>query len=199
MDELSRLSEVARARGLTVCVAESLTSGRLANTVGAGHDAADWFAGGVVAYRTEIKERVLGVVAGTDPCSASCAEQLALGALELFDADACVSTTGVGGPGPEVGHPPGTVYLGWATRQASGHRALALRGDPSAIIEQATEAATRLLLFHLEGLRAPGPLRAGAQPGTTPIRSGAPGADAASSASSSSLSGRTSPTASANG
>lgn len=199
MDGLERLSEIARERGLKVCVAESLTSGRLANTVGAGADAADWFSGGVVAYRAETKERVLGIVPGTDPCSAACAEQLAVGALELFDADICVSTTGVGGPGPEGGHPPGTVYLGWATQLATGHRALAFPGAPAAVLDAATDAAVRLLLFHLEALRLPGPRRNKGQPGTSPIRNGAPGADAAASASSSSLSGRTSPTASANG
>ena len=120
--DLERLGELARSRGLRVSVAESLTSGRLANTIGAGEGASGWFAGGIVAYFTEVKERVLGLTPGTDPTSAACAEQLATGARELFDADICVSTTGVGGPGPEGGHPAGTVYLGWATADDAGHR-----------------------------------------------------------------------------
>jgi len=161
MDEVSRLSEVARERRLRVCVAESLTSGRLANTVGAGAEASTWFAGGIVAYLTDVKERVLGVTPGTDPCSAACAEQLATGALALFDADVCVSTTGVGGPGAEGGHPAGTVYLGWATRSAGGHRALSFTGGPETVIEASVRAAVRLLEFHAEGLRAAGPRRQG--------------------------------------
>jgi len=202
MDEVHRLSEIARERGLRICVAESLTSGRLAAEVGAGPDASAWFAGGLVAYATDVKERALGLAPGTDPCSASCARQIAEGGLALFRADVCVSTTGVGGPGPEDGHPPGTVYLGWATAQGSGHRALSLPGDPAQVVDEAVRAAVRLLLFHAEGARRPGPLRtptAPAQPGTSPMRSGAPGADAAASASSRSHSGRTSPTASAKG
>ncbi|NKF34622.1 CinA family protein, partial [Pseudomonas sp. BGM005] len=67
---LERLGEVARERGLRVCVVESLTSGRVASTVGAVEGAGDWFAGGVVAYRPDIKERVLGMTPGTDPVSA---------------------------------------------------------------------------------------------------------------------------------
>lgn len=189
MQEMVRVSAIARERRLRVCVAESLTSGRLANTVGAGEDASIWFAGGIVAYLTDVKERVLGVTPGTDPCSTACAEQLAVGALRLFDADICVSTTGVGGPGPEGGHPAGTVHLGWATASASGHRSLALVGDPEEVLEGSTTAAVRLLAFHLEGIRAPGPRRqsGGAEaqrPGTSPILSGASGADAAASASS---------------
>lgn len=193
MEELARVSDVARERGLRVCVAESLTSGRLAGTVGAGADASVWFAGGIVAYLTAVKERVLGLTPGTDPCSATCAEQLAAGALTLFDADICVSTTGVGGPGPEGGHPAGTVYLGWATAEGRGHRALALVGDPEQVLEQATAAAVRLLAQHLEAVRPAGPRRhdgaSGSQrPGASPIRSGAPGTDAAAIASSMSAS-----------
>ncbi|MFJ2504625.1 CinA family protein [Microbacterium sp. NPDC087592] len=158
-DHIERLSDLARERGLRVAVAESLTSGRLANTVGSGADASEWFAGGVVAYLTDVKERVLGLVPGTDPCSAACAEQLAIGARDLLDADLCVSTTGVGGPDPDGGHPPGTVYLGWATPDSVGHRRLALTGDPEEVLATTVEAAVRLLAFHAEGLRPAGPRR----------------------------------------
>ncbi|WP_051662286.1 MULTISPECIES: CinA family protein [unclassified Microbacterium] len=158
-DHIERLSDLARERGLRVAVAESLTSGRLANTVGSGADASEWFAGGVVAYLTDVKERVLGLVPGTDPCSAACAEQLAIGARDLLDADLCVSTTGVGGPDPDGGHPPGTVYLGWATPDAVGHRRLALTGGPEEVLATTVEAAVRLLAFHAEGLRPAGPRR----------------------------------------
>ncbi|WP_083511042.1 CinA family protein [Microbacterium sp. XT11] len=189
MEEVDRLSAVARDRGLRVCVVESLTSGKLASVVGAGEGASEWFAGGMVAYLTDVKERVLGLTPGTDPCSAACAEQLATGALSLFDADVCVSTTGVGGPGPEGGHPAGTVYLGWATRSATGHRGLSFAGGPEEVMDAAVEAAARLLAFHAESVQPAGPLRSGAgQPGTTPMRSGAPDADAASIAASSSAS-----------
>ncbi|MCI1019091.1 CinA family protein [Microbacterium sp. C5A9] len=160
---LERLGEVARDRGLRVCVVESLTSGRLASTVGAVEGAGDWFTGGVVAYRTDIKERVLGVTPGTDPVSAVCAEQLADGARRLFDADLCVSTTGVGGPDAEGGHDAGTVYLGWASNDGIGHRMLALTGDPGEVLDETVEIAVRLLAFHAESLHPAGPRRGDAQ------------------------------------
>lgn len=158
---LDRLSEVAAERGLRVCVVESLTSGRLASTIGAGEDAGDWFAGGIVAYLTDVKESLLGLTPGTDPCSAECAEHLAESARRLFDADLCVSTTGVGGPDAEGGHEPGTVFIGWATNDGVGHRMLALTGDPQEILDEAVDTATRLLAFHAEGIRPAGPRRAG--------------------------------------
>lgn len=174
---LDRLSEVAAERGLRVCVVESLTSGRLANTIGAGEQAGDWFAGGVVAYLTDVKERLLGLTPGTDPCSAACAEHLAESGRRMFDADLCVSTTGVGGPGSEGGHEPGTVFLGWSTSDGVGHRMLALTGDPQQILDETVDMATRLLAFHAEGIRPAGPRRTGAGDETT-----ATAADSAGSA-----------------
>ncbi|MFS0854001.1 CinA family protein [Microbacterium sp. 179-I 3D4 NHS] len=156
---LTRLSELAQERGVRLCVVESLTSGRLASTIGAGEGASEWFGGGIVAYQTEEKERILGVTPGLDPTSAECAEQLAEGGRRLFDADLCVATTGVGGPGPENGHPAGTVYLGWSSSDGTGNRMLALSGEPEEIMDAAVAAAVKLLAFHAESLRPVGPLR----------------------------------------
>ncbi|QMU96997.1 CinA family protein [Microbacterium esteraromaticum] len=148
MVDVTALSDLARSRHLHVAVAESLTSGALASAVGAGAEASTWFSGGVVAYLPEVKEWVLGFPADRDPTSAECAEQLARGARELLDADLCVSTTGVGGPDAEDGHPAGTVFLGWATRDGAGHRRLALDGEPDEVLEATVEAAVQLLTFH---------------------------------------------------
>ena len=154
MQEVTQLSLISRSHGLRVAVAESLTSGLLADEIGAGEGASDWFAGGIVAYMTDVKERVLGLAPGTDPCSPECAEQLAAGARELFEADVCVSTTGVGGPDPDGGHAPGTVYLGWASRDGVGHRRLDLGGDPAQVLEGAIAAAMRLLTARAEEISA---------------------------------------------
>ncbi|WP_258934228.1 CinA family protein [Nesterenkonia pannonica] len=45
---------------LTVAVAESLTGGKIANQCAAAKGSGDWFAGGVVAYHSDAKHRVLG-------------------------------------------------------------------------------------------------------------------------------------------
>jgi nicotinamide-nucleotide amidase len=47
--------------------------------------------------------------------TAECAEQMARGVARLTDSDLGLSATGVGGPDPEEGHPPGTVFLGLST------------------------------------------------------------------------------------
>lgn len=144
-DDIDRLSRVASADALRIAVVESLTAGGLAHAIGAGDDASSWFAGGIVAYMTDVKQHLLNMAAGVDPCSAECAEQLAVGGLELFGGDVCVSTTGVGGPDPEGGHPPGTVYLGWAMHDQRGHEHLQLDGDPDAVLTATIDAGVRLL------------------------------------------------------
>lgn len=145
MVDIEELAREALDRDLSIAVAESLTCGHVANTVGAATRASDWFAGGVVAYTVATKERVLGLEPGTDPCSPQCATQLAVGVRELLDADIAVSTTGVGGPEPEGPHAVGTVYLGWATAGASGDHLLRLEGSPVEIIDETTRYAIRLL------------------------------------------------------
>lgn len=60
----SDVGTVLTQRGLTVAVAESLTGGKLANQFAATEGSGEWFAGGVVAYQSDAKHRVLGVPAG---------------------------------------------------------------------------------------------------------------------------------------
>ncbi|GAA1534877.1 PncC family amidohydrolase [Microbacterium ginsengiterrae] len=153
-DDVATLSEMAQDRGLRIAVVESLTAGGLAHAVGAGEKASEWFAGGIVAYMVDVKERLLGLTPGTDPCSPECAEQLATGGRELFDADICVSTTGVGGPDPEGPHPAGTVYLGWSVEGDQGHKLLEVDGSPEDVMAAAIAAATELLVSHGEKIRA---------------------------------------------
>lgn len=149
--DLDRLADLARRKGLRIAVAESLTSGLLASTLGAGPSAEEWFGGGVVAYQTEIKQNVLGLEPGVDPCSPTCAQQLARAVRELFDADIAVSTTGIGGPDPQDGHEPGTVYLGWSPRAETAHLLLHIDGGPEKVLEDAVAQAVRLLTVQAIG------------------------------------------------
>lgn len=149
-DGIAALSALSQERSLRIAVVESLTTGAFAHAVGAGEAASEWFAGGIVAYMKDVKEVLLGVTAGIDPCSAECAEQLAAGGRELFGADLCVATTGVGGPDPEDGHAPGTVYLGWAIEGDHGHRLLELSGPPEQVMAATVDAAIDLLAARAE-------------------------------------------------
>lgn len=63
-------------------MAESLTSGSIAGRLGAAEAASDWFCGGVVAYASSVKYKVLGVDPGP-VVTAPCARQMAQGVCDL--------------------------------------------------------------------------------------------------------------------
>lgn len=153
MTTRDRIADIAQETGATIALAESLTSGSVAAELGKGSGASEWFAGCVVAYRTVVKENVLGMEPGTDPCSPECAVQIASGARRLLGSDVAVSVTGVGGPDPEDGHDAGTVWLGWSTATASGAQLLQIDGDPPEVVGRASEATLSLLLGVLERSR----------------------------------------------
>lgn len=131
---LTRLKE----RGWTIAAAESLTGGMFLEELTAVPGASAAVRGGVVCYTNGVKEHILGVprpLLETDGAvSEPCARLLAENVRAMCDADIGISFTGVAGPDPLEGHPPGTVYIGIAVRgrDATVHR-LTLSGTRDAI------------------------------------------------------------------
>ncbi len=150
---MSLVAEIAdRAEGgkVKVAAAESLTGGKIAAQLAAGESSAEWFCGGVVAYQSEVKFRVLGVDRGP-VVTEKAAKQMAAGVRELHGADVAVAVTGAGGPDPQDGQPVGTVFIGLAGpdgEQAQEHH---FEGDPERVVAETTVAALRMLLT---GIRA---------------------------------------------
>ena len=148
----SDLSELAERVGrglallqLTIAVAESLTGGLLASTFASMEGATDFFFGGLVAYSPEVKFNLLGVTRGP-VITQQAADQMALGAKRLFASDLAVAVTGVGGPDPHEGRPPGTVFLALVGEQREPKRlSLSLDGDPTAICEAVCLERLRLV------------------------------------------------------
>lgn len=143
-DPVERIAAVAQERGWRIGAAESLTSGLVLRRLGAGPAASEWFAGGAVAYDTEVKFGVLGV--GRGPVvTARCAEEMAQGVASLLRVDGAVAVTGVGGPGPEEGHPAGTVFVAtWVEGEVTSRRH-DLTGDPGTVVDRAAWAALTAL------------------------------------------------------
>lgn len=147
------IADLARQHGLTVGAAESLTGGAVSSALAMGSAAAEWFHGGVVSYHERVKYDVLGVTPGP-LVSERCAREMVTGAARVLQVDAAVSTTGAGGPGPQEGQPPGTVYVGVCVRgEVSCHR-LGLDGDPGEVVESATEQSLGLLLQAMQAVFA---------------------------------------------
>ncbi len=135
------VARVLLASGLTLALAESLTGGlaasRLVNVAGAS----GWFRGAVVSYASEVKFDVLGVPGGPVVSDAA-ARSMAEGARRVLGADVGLSVTGVAGPDPQDGRPPGTVFVGLARpgRPAAAVE-LTVPGDRARVRQYATIAA----------------------------------------------------------
>jgi nicotinamide-nucleotide amidase len=145
-DQLAQeVAELARRRSLRVAVAESLTGGEISRRLAAAPDSSEWFVGGVVAYAEDVKFGLLGVDPGPVVTEA-CARQMAAGVADLLHAGIAIAVTGVGGPNPEEGQPPGTVWLATARGAAVHAQRHDLTGEPASIVEQTTELALRALV-----------------------------------------------------
>lgn len=158
------------ARGLTLGTAESLTGGMVCAALTSVPGASAVVRGGIAAYATDLKAALLGVdpalLAREGAVHPEVARAMALGALAALDVDVAVACTGVAGPDPQDGHPPGEVHLAVAVRSSDGGAgaaagtstrvlSLSLNGDRAAVRSGTVAAALALLAQTAAGLPAP--------------------------------------------
>ena len=135
-----RIGRQASDRGVRVAVAEELTGGLVVQALARAEGSSDWLAGGVVAYRRDVKHTVLGVTADK-VVSEQAAREMATAVRGLLGADVAVAVTGAGGPEPQDGERPGTVWIAvdHAGRQLAEHHHF--DGDPGEVCEAARVTA----------------------------------------------------------
>ncbi|WP_431608664.1 CinA family nicotinamide mononucleotide deamidase-related protein [Chryseobacterium sp. 'Rf worker isolate 10'] len=109
------LAEMLTERKLTISTAESCTGGELAKMITSVSGSSKYFLGGIVAYTTDKKIKILNVSKETvdefTVVSEQVAQEMAKGCQQLFETHISLSTTGVAGPGKgEDGKDVGTVY-----------------------------------------------------------------------------------------
>jgi nicotinamide-nucleotide amidase len=134
--------------GWRLAVAESLTGGMVGARLTTVPGASDWFAGGVVAYGSDVKRSLLGV--GPGPVvSEQAAKEMALGVARLLGTEVGLSLTGVAGPTTQDDQPPGTVFVGLA-----GLPADQVAGAPGARVAQLTLRGQRPVVRELATTQA---------------------------------------------
>jgi nicotinamide-nucleotide amidase len=144
-----RIAEIAPRAGLSVAVAESLTGGMISSALAAAPGASAWFRGAVVAYGSEVKHELLDVPPGP-VVSDTAAAAMAQGVRRLLRADLALAVTGAGGPDPQDGQPPGTVFFGIADDAGVRTEHLRLdRRDPAEVCADTAVEALAMLLAQL--------------------------------------------------
>ncbi|MCB0998473.1 MAG: CinA family protein [Ilumatobacteraceae bacterium] len=145
-----RLVRRLLARNVRVATAESLTGGLASHVLVDVPDSGEVHLGGVVAYDSEAKRRVLGV--GDGPVvSGRCAQEMAAGVQRLFGAPCAIAFTGVAGPAEQEGLPVGTVFIAARAGERSAVVGRRFDGDPDEIRLQAVCQGVDLLTELLGG------------------------------------------------
>ena len=159
-DALAREAiEAIAGRGETVATAESLTGGLVADAFVGVPGTSAVYRGGVIPYATSLKHALLGVDAdlleNKGPVDPDVALQMAGGVAERLGATWGVATTGVAGPEPQDGVPPGVVYVAVVGPQVRRVERLDLPGERVDVRLAATEKALRLLTGVVHGAGTP--------------------------------------------
>jgi nicotinamide-nucleotide amidase len=144
-----RLGSLAERSGLTFAVAESLTGGELSARLAATPGSGGWFRGGLVAYASDVKRSVLGVPPGP-VVSEAAATAMAEGVCGLLGADLSVAVTGVAGPDPQDGEPPGTVWFAVRHGNVTTSQLRQFDGDPVDVVDVTCAHALVLLIQRLQ-------------------------------------------------
>ena len=137
--------------GKRLATAESLTGGGIGQAITSVSGASAVFAGGIISYTNEVKNKVLGVpveILDTHGAvSAPVAKAMAEGARRVIGAHVAVAVTGLAGPsGDEFGNPVGTVFIGYADEDTAFAREYHFDGSREEVREQTIEAALALIL-----------------------------------------------------
>ena len=151
MTVAEELVDLLKVNGLTCATAESCTGGGVGSAITAVPGSSAVFAGGVISYANDVKERVLGVPAETlatvGAVSSETAAQMAKGARELLRVDLAVSLTGIAGPdGGSAEKPVGLVWFGLATPSGVRTEKAIFRGDRARVRAQAVTHALGMLI-----------------------------------------------------
>jgi PncC family amidohydrolase len=149
------VGRLLKEQGLTLALSESCTGGLLGHRVTDVPGSSDYFRGSIVAYASDVKEKLLGVrgetLAAHGAVSEQTAQEMARGARRAIEADLGLSITGIAGPtGGTLGKPVGLVYVGLAAPDGEWVERYVWDGDRLENKARSAEAALDLLRRYLE-------------------------------------------------
>lgn len=144
-DDLDQLCEsiADKASQRRIGVAESLTGGNIAARLSRAPSSGDWFSGGIIAYRPEVKHHLLQVPDGPVVC-AGAAEAMATSSARLLEAELVVAVTGEAGPQSQEDE-PGRVWFGIYDGGEATSSCRQFYGEPAEIVTATVTFALTLL------------------------------------------------------
>ena len=160
MQKLRSIGDYLERHGLRLVSAESCTVGLVVAKLGDLPGCGKWLECGYVTYAAEAKCRCLGVNPDTieryNLTSEPVAREMAEGALRNSSAMLAVSNTGIAGPEPEDGIPPGTICFAWAFEHQGTTSVFSetrrFEGDRNTVRKDAADYAIERIVFYHQQL-----------------------------------------------
>lgn len=145
------ISEIFWKEGFSLSTAESCTAGNVAAIITAVPGSSHFYKGGIVAYANELKQNILQVKAETLETYGAVSEETVIemvkGAMQVFNTDFAVATSGIAGPaGGTPEKPVGTIWVAAGCKDKIVTAKLTEDNGRGKNIQSATKKTLQLLL-----------------------------------------------------
>lgn len=145
------ISEIFWKEGFSLSTAESCTAGNVAAIITAVPGSSHFYKGGIVAYANELKQNILQVKAETLETYGAVSEETVIemvkGAMQVFNTDFAVATSGIAGPaGGTPEKPVGTIWMAAGCKDKIVTAKLTEDNGRDKNIQSATKKTLQLLL-----------------------------------------------------
>lgn len=151
---LDKIFDFFLINNLSLSTVESLTGGKLSNSIIKKAGASKFFKGSLVTYSIESKINILQIdkdlIYKFSPVSKEISYEMVKSGKKILNTDYCISTTGNAGPSTNDDFSKvGQIFISIATPQKIITEELSLNGTREEIIEIVVEKSHKLLLENL--------------------------------------------------
>lgn len=151
---LDKIFDFFLINNFSLSTVESLTGGKLSNSIIKKAGASKFFKGSLVTYSIESKINILQIdkdlIYKFSPVSKEISYEMVKSGKKILNTDYCISTTGNAGPSTNDDFSKiGQIFISIATPQKIITEQLSLNGSREEIIEIVVEKSHKLLLENL--------------------------------------------------
>lgn len=151
---LDKIFDFFLINNFTLSTVESVTGGKLSNSIIKKAGASKFFKGSLVTYSIESKINILQInedlIHKFSPVSKEISYEMVKSGKKILNTDYCISTTGNAGPSTNDDFSKvGQIFISIATPQKIITKELSLTGSREEIIEIVVEKSHKLLLKNL--------------------------------------------------
>ena len=151
---LDKIFDFFLINNLSLSTVESVTGGKLSNSIIKKAGASKFFKGSLVTYSIESKINILQIdkdlIYKFSPVSKEISYEMVKSGKKILNTDYCISTTGNAGPSTNDDFSKvGQIFISIATPQKIITEQLSLNGSREEIIEIIVEKSQKLLLENL--------------------------------------------------